>query len=73
MTQEARRCGCGKPATKTCVECNGVSCDECATDWVGNICWWCQDDNPVFYDIHSRTPGDVGPEHGGVDHGRKGD
>ena len=68
-----RCCGCGKPATKTCVECGETACDECATSWVGDICWRCQDDNPVFYDTHSRTPGDVGRKHGGIDYGRKGD
>lgn len=73
MTQgAAKKCGCGKPVTKTCVECGEVACDECATAWVGNICWRCQD-NPVFFDTYSRVPGEVDRKHGGIDHGRKGD
>ena len=62
MGEEA--CGCGKIATHQCVECNAVACDECATDWEGNICYHCQSENLVFYDKHSRTPGDVDPQHG---------
>ncbi len=61
-----RLCGCGKSATRQCVECELGACEECATDWVGNVCWRCQSENPVFYDKHSRTHGDVSPQNGEV-------
>lgn len=57
-------CGCGKTATHKCVECDAVACDECVTGWHGSICDRCKADNPVFFDSHSRTPGDVDPQHG---------
>ncbi len=59
-------CGCGKPATHECVECDAKACDECATGWHGNICTDCQSSNPVFYDSQSRTHGDVDPDQGAV-------
>jgi hypothetical protein len=61
-----RQCGCGKPATRQCVECELEACAECATDWQGNICSRCQSENPVFYDKHSRTHGDVSPREGEI-------
>ncbi len=61
-----RQCGCGKPATRQCIECEFEACDECATGWQGNICTRCQHSNPVFYDRHSRTHGEVDPDQGAV-------
>jgi hypothetical protein len=59
-------CDCGAPATHECVECGQKACERCAESWQGNICWYCQSDNPVFYDSHSRAPGAVDPRDGVV-------
>lgn len=59
---------CGKTGElHECVECGDASCcHACSHGWVGNICPDCQRDNPVFFDRHSRTHGDVDRSQGDV-------
>ncbi len=60
------QCGiCGKlcepdDETVECIECETSVHRKCAElgDWKGGVCGMCQQDNPVFYDVHSRTAGD---------------
>ncbi len=62
-------CGCGnrdKP-TRECIECGKKACEECARlTWQGNVCSSCMCSNPVFFDRHSRTVGEVNPDQGAV-------
>lgn len=64
-----KSCGCGnrnKPM-RECIECGEKACEECAKlTWQGNVCPRCVCKNPVFYDSHSRTVGDVDPGDGAV-------
>lgn len=66
--ERSERCGCGKMSVTMyeCVECGTKACEECATNWKGNICCRCIFDNPVFFNSHSRTHGDVDPKNGAI-------
>lgn len=50
-----------------CIECSEGYCPKCVEEGLkAGVCSRCQADNPVFFDSHSRTPGDVDGKHGGV-------
>lgn len=59
---------CGKvKELRECVECgDSYCCVDCSAGWVGDICPFCQQDNPVFFDKHSRTHGDVNKDQGDI-------
>lgn len=48
-----------------CIECGVGYCADCAEESLkAGVCPRCRADNPVFYDEHSRTPGEVNKEQG---------
>jgi hypothetical protein len=50
---------------RVCIEC-GVKecCEDCTEGWIGDICTRCQQDNPVFFDVHSHAAGGVDKKDG---------